>query len=137
MNKSTRNNILVIEDNDDDYYQAQRDFAESNVFGDLYRCVDGEDGMDFLKKEGAYKTSTTALPDLILLDLNMPKKDGYEVLKELKADDKYKKIPIVALTLYDDGNDVNKSKSLGADFCMTKPIDSNELLSLMKKITND
>lgn len=127
-------NILIIEDNDDDFYYTNRDFSENDAADNIYRCINGDEAIEFVKQKGAYTPATAPRPDIILLDLNLPGVDGFAVLQELKNNDKYKKIPIVTLTLYDEGTDVERSIELGADGCITKPVDTAKFYDAVKKL---
>lgn len=88
--------------------------------------------MAFLRKQGVYKD--VPRPDLILLDLNMPKKSGYEVLNEIKSDDNLKRIPVVVLTVSKDEEDIVKSYNLHANCFITKPVDLDQFLTVVKSI---
>ena len=113
--------ILLIEDNSDESSLIAKiiENKESNI--NITRIENGLDAMDYLYKKGKYKHSRT--PNLILLDLNLPKKDGREVLKEIKTDPKLKLIPVIVLTNSNDDNDVFESYGHYANAYLTKPTD--------------
>jgi CheY-like chemotaxis protein len=113
--------ILLVEDNAGDVRLAQEALMESKVSNNLYVVNDGVEAMEYLRKKGKYKTAVP--PDLILLDLNLPKKDGREVLAEIKEDANLKRIPVVVLTISSDEADILKSYNLHANCYITKPID--------------
>ena len=113
--------ILLIEDNSDESSLIAKiiENKESNI--NITRIENGLDAMDYLYKKGKYKHSRT--PNLILLDLNLPKKDGREVLKEIKTDGKLKLIPVIVLTNSNDDNDVFEAYGHYANAYLTKPTD--------------
>jgi CheY-like chemotaxis protein len=124
--------ILLVEDNPGDVRLAQEVFKEAKVKNDLHVVYDGVEALAFLRCEGKYKDA--ARPDIILLDLNLPKKSGHEVLMEIKSDDKLKRIPVVILTVSKDEEDVIKSYNLYANCFITKPVDLNQFLNVVKAI---
>lgn len=124
--------ILLVEDNPGDVRLAQEVFKEAKVKNDLHVVNDGVEAMAFLRKEGKYKDAER--PDIILLDLNLPKKTGHEVLAEIKSDDNLKRIPVVILTVSKDEEDVMKSYNLYANCFITKPVDLNQFLNVVKSI---
>lgn len=124
--------ILLVEDNPGDYRLAMEVFKEAKVKNTLHIATDGEEALKFLKKEGNYKD--VARPDLILLDLNLPKKDGKEVLAEIKDDDNLKRIPVVILTVSSAEEDIVKSYDLHANAYITKPIDLDQFINVVRSI---
>ncbi len=122
--------ILMADDDADDRVLTKEALEESRVLNDLYFVVDGEDLMDFLKQRGKYEGSPR--PGLILLDLNMPKKDGREALKEIKADPDLRRIPVVVMTTSKAEEDIYRSYDLGASSFITKPVTFDRLVELMK-----
>ncbi|MFA6470393.1 MAG: response regulator [Candidatus Latescibacterota bacterium] len=125
-------NILLVEDNPADVRLTQEALEESKLYCKLYTVYDGEAAMEFLYKEGKYGDATR--PDLIILDLNLPKKDGREVLKEIKEDEKLKSIPVVVLTMSKSEEDAWKAYDLHANCYITKPIDFNQFIKVVKSI---
>lgn len=113
--------ILLVEDNPGDARLAEEALKESKVVNNLHLAKDGEVATDFLFKRGEFKNAPT--PDLIFLDLNLPKKDGREVLSEIKADEQLRLIPVVVLTTSAADEDVIKSYNLHANCYVTKPLD--------------
>jgi chemotaxis family two-component system response regulator Rcp1 len=105
---------------------------DAKVLNKLSVAEDGVDAMAFLHREGKYHDVTR--PDLILLDLNLPKKDGREVLAEIKADDSLKRIPVVVLTTSQAEQDIIKSYNLHANCFITKPVDLDQFLMVVKSI---
>ncbi|MDY6845375.1 MAG: response regulator [Thermodesulfobacteriota bacterium] len=124
--------ILLVEDNLADVRLTQENFKESKIRNNLHVVSDGEEAMAFLRREGKYINAVR--PDLIFLDLNLPKKNGREVLGEMKSDNELKQIPIVVLTISDDEEDIFKSYSLHANCYITKPIGLEQFTKVVKSI---
>jgi CheY-like chemotaxis protein len=122
----------MADDDADDRMLAKEALEESRVINDLYFVEDGEELMDFLQKRG--KFSDAPRPGLILLDLNMPRKDGREALKEIKADPGLRRIPIVVMTTSKAEEDIFRSYDLGASSFITKPVTFDRLVELMKTL---
>ena len=124
--------ILLAEDDPDDRMLVQDAVSEGRLVNEL-RCVeDGEDLMDYLHQRGRHADAPR--PGLILLDLNMPKKDGREALREIKADPSLRQIPVVVLTTSKAEEDVFRSYDLGANSFVTKPVTFQSLVELMKTL---
>jgi CheY-like chemotaxis protein len=124
--------ILIVEDNAGDARLIKEVFNETKVCNSLYFVKDGVEVMDFLRGKGKYKG--VPLPDLIILDLNLPKKDGREVLEEIKTDEKLKHIPVVIMTISQAEEDIFKSYNLHANCYVTKPIDLAQFTRVVKSI---
>jgi len=124
--------ILLVEDNPGDVRLTQEALKEAKVQNKLHVANDGVEAMEFLRNEGKFKN--VPRPDLILLDLNMPRKNGLEVLSEIKGDDDLKKIPVVILTVSKNEEDILKSYSLHANCYITKPVDLIQFLNVVKSI---
>lgn len=124
--------ILLVEDNPGDVRLTQEALKEARVRNDLHVVNDGVEAMAFLRKQGVYKN--VPRPDMILLDLNLPKKSGHEVLTEIKSDDNLKRIPVVVLTVSKDEEDIVKSYNLYANCFITKPVDLDQFLTVVKSI---
>jgi len=124
--------ILLIEDNPVDVRMTKEALKDFRVANNLHTVTDGEKGLDFIYQRGAYKDAPR--PDLILLDLNLPKKDGREILEEVKADEKLRAIPIVILTTSSLDEDILASYSKNANAFITKPIEFEDFVSMMKTI---
>jgi len=124
--------ILLVEDNPGDARLAREAFQDAKVRNALHWVDNGQEAMDFLRKEG--KHARAPRPDLILLDLNLPRKDGREVLAEIKEDADLKRIPVVILTVSKDEEDVMKTYNLHANCFITKPIDLNQFIKVVKSI---
>jgi CheY-like chemotaxis protein len=129
---TTKINILLVEDSRADARLIEEVFREEKISVDINVVRNGEEAMAYMRKESAYKTALR--PDLILLDLNMPKKDGREVLAELKADDSFQSIPVVILTTSQAEEDVLKSYKLQASCYVTKPIDLDKFIKIIRSL---
>jgi chemotaxis family two-component system response regulator Rcp1 len=124
--------ILLVEDNPGDVRLTQETLKEFKVLNNLSVVGDGVEAMAFLRHEGRYAKASR--PDLILLDLNLPKKDGREVLKEIKLDAQLKRIPVVVLTTSGAEQDVLKTYELHANCYITKPVDLDQFIAVIKSI---
>ena len=124
--------ILLVEDNPGDADLAREALESSKVSNTLHVVVDGVEAMDFLRQKGKY--AQVPRPDLVLLDLNLPRKDGREVLAEVKADDDLKRIPVVILTTSKEEEDILKAYDLHANCYIAKPIDLNQFLKVVGAI---
>jgi len=127
-------NILLVEDNPTDarlVKEAMKDFKINNT---LYHVSDGVEAMAYLRKQGDY--AKMPRPGFILLDLNMPRKDGRKTLKEIKEDPDLKRIPVVILTVSDAEEDIIKSYNLHANCYVTKPLNLDEFSKVVKGIEN-
>ena len=127
--------ILMAEDDEDDRLLAQDAFIESNLANPVFFVNDGEELLDYLYHRGRYVSQEEfPLPGLILLDLNMPKKDGREALKEIKSDPNLQRIPIVVLTTSSEEEDILRSYSLGVSSFITKPVTFEQLIEVIQCI---
>ena len=136
MNAVAKTNVIVMADDDaDDRLLAKDAFAEACMQGDLHFVEDGEDLLDYLFHRGKYDAAASApRPRLILLDLNMPKKDGREVLREIRADPDLRRIPVVVLTTSQADTDIAIIYELGANSFITKPVKFDALVKVLKVI---
>lgn len=124
--------ILLVEDNEGDIGLVEEVFEEGRINNNLNITEDGEEAMEFLRKEGEFANSPR--PDLILLDLNLPKKDGREVLEEIKDDENLRRIPVVVLTTSKAEKDILKSYDMHANSYITKPVDFDQFIKVIKSI---
>lgn len=124
--------ILLIEDNLGDVRLTQEALKEGKVHNNLSVVVDGVEAMTYLRQQGRFSAATR--PDIILLDLNLPKKNGREVLAEIKQDDELKHIPVVILTTSKADEDVIKSYNLYANCYITKPVDLDQFIRVIQSI---
>jgi CheY-like chemotaxis protein len=126
--------ILLIEDSPGDVRLTVEALKEAKVNNNLSVVPDGVEAMDFLRQKGSYKDAIR--PDLILLDLNLPRKDGREVLAEVKNDPQLKQIPVVVLTTSRSEQDVLQAYDLHANCYITKPVDFKQFMTVVKSIEN-
>jgi chemotaxis family two-component system response regulator Rcp1 len=126
--------ILLVEDSPTDVLLAEEAFESSRIVHRLHVVTDGVEAMAFLRKEGKHHEASR--PDLILLDLNLPKKDGREVLAEIKIDEKLRRIPVVVLTTSKSEVDVQKAYGLRANCYIVKPVDFEKFASVVRSIEN-
>ena len=125
-------NILLIEDNPGDVRLTQEAFREGRLSINLEVVMDGVEAIKYLRQEAPYEQST--IPDLILLDLNLPKRDGREVLQEIKTDQHLKRIPVVILTTSNAEQDILKSYNLHVNCYINKPVDFDKFFDIIQKI---
>jgi CheY-like chemotaxis protein len=127
--------ILMADDDPEDRLLVLDAWEESRLANNLSFVEDGEELMDYLYHRGKYETLTNKHhPDLILLDLNMPRKDGREALKEIKADPKLKRIPVIVLTTSKEEADILKTYDLGANSFIKKPVTFESLVEVVRAI---
>ena len=126
--------ILLVEDNPGDVRLIVKALRDGKVQNKLHIAKDGMEATAFLHREGEY--ADALYPDLILLDLNLPKKDGPEVLAEIKEDPALKHIPVVILTSSQEGEDIVKTYNLHANCYITKPIDLEQFIMVVKSISD-
>ncbi|HET7705387.1 MAG TPA: response regulator [Thermoanaerobaculia bacterium] len=127
--------ILVADDDEEDRMLTADALAESRVMNDLRFVEDGEELLSYLYRRGKYSDpKTSPRPGLILLDLNMPRKDGREALREIKADPDLRRIPVVILTTSKAEEDIYRTYDIGANSFITKPVQFQSLVKLMKEI---
>ncbi|MBN1310670.1 MAG: response regulator [Anaerolineae bacterium] len=124
--------ILLVEDNPGDVRLTQEALKEGKLYNTLRIVHDGIEALAYLRCEGAY--ADVARPDLILLDLNLPRKDGREVLAEIKGDDKLKRIPVVVLTTSEAERDILHTYDLHANCYITKPVDLEQFIRIFQQI---
>jgi chemotaxis family two-component system response regulator Rcp1 len=133
-NKTKPVDILLVEDNPGDIRLTQEAFKDGKIQNKLSVVTDGEEAILYLKKQGRYKNVDT--PDLILLDLNLPKKDGREVLAEIKNDPEIKCIPVIILTTSSAQQDILNTYSHHANCYINKPVDFNRFIDVIRTIEN-
>ncbi|MEV4678921.1 MULTISPECIES: response regulator [Actinomadura] len=124
--------VLLVEDDPGDVLLTVEAFEHNKVNNTLSVVNDGEQAMAFLRREGEYADAPR--PDLVLLDLNLPRKDGREVLGEIKADEDLRSIPVVVLTTSEADEDILRSYHLHANAYVTKPVDFDQFISVVRRI---
>ena len=124
--------ILLAEDNPGDARLTVEGFKDAKVKNNITVVVDGKEALAYLRQQGPY--ANVARPDFILLDLNMPKKDGREVLAEIKADENLKCIPVLIFTISSADKDILEAYNLQASAFITKPIDLDEFITVVKSL---
>jgi CheY-like chemotaxis protein len=124
--------ILMVEDNPGDVRLTREALKESRVLSNLSVVDDGVEALAFLRREGKYAAAPR--PDLIFLDLNLPRKGGLEVLAEIKKDDRLRRIPVVILTTSTAPDDIGRAYDLYANCYVTKPADLDEFLQVVKSV---
>ena len=124
--------ILLVEDNPGDVRLTREALREGKVYNNLHWAKDGVEALEFLRQEGVHAGAPR--PDIILLDLNLPKKDGREVLSSIKNDERFKQIPVVILTTSEAEEDVLRSYELHANCYITKPVDLDKFIMVVQSI---
>ena len=130
--KTNQIDILLVEDNPGDVRLTMEALKEAKLLNTIANVRDGVEAMDYLRREGKYTDAVR--PDLILLDLNLPKKDGREVLAEIKNDPNLRRIPVVILTTSRAEQDILKAYNLHANCYITKPVDLDQFVRVAKSI---
>jgi len=124
--------ILLVEDNPGDIRLTREALRDGKIYNNLYVVRDGVEAMSFLRKTGQYTCAPR--PDLILLDLNLPRKNGHEVLAEVKTDENLRRIPVVILTTSQAEEDIIKTYDLHVNCYITKPVDLDQFVKIVKSI---
>jgi len=122
--------ILLAEDNPGDARLTEKAFEQGHILNNLHVVEDGEEALQFLRQEGEYGEKPR--PDLVLLDLNMPRKDGWEVLEEVKEDPDLRRVPVIVLTSSEAEEDIVKSYDLQANAYLTKPVDFGGFMDIVR-----
>jgi two-component system, chemotaxis family, response regulator Rcp1 len=124
--------VLLVEDNPGDIRLTQEAFKDGRILVNLSVATDGVQAVDMLNRRGQYTSSPR--PDLILLDLNLPRKNGREVLVEIKADEELKRIPVIVMTTSKAEQDIHRAYNLNANCYITKPVEFDEFLKVVRSI---
>lgn len=134
-NANANKTILLVEDNPDDRELTLLAFKEANILNQVMACSDGEEALDFLFAAGAYSgRDARVMPQVILLDLKLPKVDGLEVLRRLRADPRTRLLPVVVLTTSREQKDVVESYQLGANSYVRKPVDFSQFVEASRQL---
>jgi len=127
--------ILLVEDNPDDILIIERAFKEAKIINQIFITRDGQEGWDFLKRQGAYADpASTSTPGLILLDINLPKLNGLELLRLIKEDPVFRRIPTVMLTVSHRDEDILKGYSCGCNSFIQKPVEYEKFVETVRQI---
>jgi CheY-like chemotaxis protein len=126
--------ILLVEDDAGHARLIEKNLRRSNITNDVITVSDGQQALDYLFSAGQYAGDDCASPLLVLLDLNLPVLDGYQVLERMKADERTRRIPVVVLTTTDDAHEVSRCYDLGCNAYMTKPVDYGQLSEAIRKL---
>ena len=127
--------ILLVEDNMDDIVITKKALKEAKIVNELYVVRDGQEALDFLQHQGAYQDpATSPKPGLILLDINLPKLSGVEVLARIKQDPNLRRIPVIMLTVSKRDEDVMKSYENGCNSFLQKPVEFDAFVQLVKEV---
>ena len=130
-----KSDILLVEDNPDDAELTLHAFRKHDMVDDIILVRDGEEALDYIFGRGAYsERDTERNPSLILLDLKLPKIDGLEVLKQIRSDDRMRRIPVVILTTSDDEQDIMAGYNLGTNSFIRKPVDFDAFVSTVQQL---
>ena len=127
-------NILLVEDNEGDIFLTRKAFEKAKFSHEIHIAKDGEEALDFVFQRGSFAVKPR--PDIIFLDMNMPKKDGKEVLREIKGDEKLRRIPVIVLTSSKAEQDVLKAYDLHANSYMVKPLDIGKFQETVQAVEN-
>jgi two-component system, chemotaxis family, response regulator Rcp1 len=128
--------VLLVEDNEGDARLAKEALKDGKIRNDLHHVRDGVEAMEYLNREGKYNTENAPRPDIVLLDLNMPRMDGREVLQEINKNSKLASIPVIVLTTSESEMDIIKSYNLHANCYISKPVDFNRFINVVRAIEN-
>ena len=135
MNKAKSATILLVEDDRGDQELTRRALDEGKIRNDLRIVEDGEEALAYLFRRGKYKDpATSPRPDLLLLDLNLPRVDGREVLEQIRADSKLRRMAVVVLTTSRREEDILRSYELGCNSFITKPVDINQFIRVIQAL---
>ncbi len=126
--------ILLVEDNLDDELLTIRALKKNNLLNNVEVVRDGAEALEYLYKEGKFKNRNKSLPEVILLDLKLPKLSGLEVLKQIRTDERTKFLPVVILTSSDEDRDLIESYKLGANSYVHKPVDFNQFTEAVNSL---
>jgi len=126
--------ILLVEDDPGHARLIEKNLRRANIKNDIHFATNGQEAIDYLFCEGDYANNNHASHLLVLLDLNMPVLDGYQVLERMKADERTKHIPVIILTTTDDGREVGRCYELGCNVYITKPVDYEQFSEAIRKL---
>ena len=131
-----KNIILVVEDNEDDLDLTLRAFAKNNVLNEIVIARDGVEALDYLFGTGEHEgRDLSIMPEVVLLDLKMPRMDGIETLKRIRADERTEVLPVVVLTSSDEEQDMTESYKCGVNSYIRKPVDFNQFVDAVRQLS--
>ena len=134
MSSTQEVTILLVEDDPGHARLIEKNLRRSNITNDIIKVSDGQQALDYLFGEGEYAGNVHPSPLLVLLDLNLPVLDGYQVLEGMKADERTRRIPVVVLTTTDDAREVSRCYELGCNVYVTKPVDYEQFSEAICKL---
>jgi len=134
MSRTQEVTILLVEDNPGHARLVEKNLRRSNVANNIIIASDGQQALDYVLSQGEYAGSERASPLLVLLDLNLPVLDGYQVLKRMKAEERTRRIPVIILTTTDDAREVSRCYELGCSVYVTKPVDYREFSDAIRHL---
>lgn len=135
MTKQSREMILLLAEDDDGHaYLVQQNLQDAGVANQFVRVTDGQETLDYIFREGAYSDRVAGASMLLLLDINMPRVDGVEVLRRLKANPATDKIPVIVLTTTDDPREVRRCYELGCNSYITKPVEYDRFVEAIRRL---
>ncbi len=126
--------VLMVEDDEGHASLVQRNLKRSGIANDIIHLRDGQEALDYLFREGSYTQRSLEGPVLLLLDINMPRVDGLEVLRRVKGDERTSKIPVIMLTTTDDPREVKRCYELGCSIYVTKPVAYDDFVEAVKRL---
>lgn len=127
--------ILIVEDSDEDYTATMRAFGKLQIENPVYRCIDGDEVLDYLNRQNKFKDlDGSPYPLLILLDLNLPNTDGREVLLQIKRDDRLRKIPLIVLSTSNNQADINDCYKMGANSYLVKQVNFDRFVDTLQAL---
>ena len=126
--------ILLVEDDPGHTRLIEKNLRRASITNEILAIADGQQALDYLFSQGQYARSERRSPLLVLLDLNLPGLDGYQVLEQMKRDDRTRRIPVVILTTTDNAHEVDRCYDLGCNVYMTKPVDYDKFSEVIRKI---
>ncbi len=134
MTKPQQVTILLVEDDPGHARLIQKNLQRSNISNDIIHISNGGDAIDYLFSQGKYAENDLALPLLVLLDLNMPVLDGYQVLERMRANERTKRIPVIVLTTTDDLREIDRCYALGCSAYLTKPVNYEQFSDVIRQV---
>jgi CheY-like chemotaxis protein len=126
--------IVMAEDDDGHAFLVQQNLLEAGIANEIVHVHDGQEALDFIRVQGAYANRTRNGPLLLLLDINMPRVDGVEVLRQLKSEPDHAQIPVIMLTTTDDPREVRRCYDLGCSSYVTKPVDYDKFVEAIRRL---